>query len=133
MAFTLPDFNLTVDVYTGPWLTKTLRLSTLANLALSRRVLQIQGGFDPSSAVETLTPLMTLLLPAGTDVRDRFQGGPYDLVDAPAGSGRWYVVAGVDDIGKGFPNEHRVALLAKVGASLDGTEFAGLVWPVPMP
>ncbi len=132
MAFVLPDFNLTVDIYTGPWNTRVLRLSSSANLAFSRRVVQIQAGFDPSASVSTLTNIMTLLLPAGTDVRDHFQGVPYDLVEAPSGSGRWYAVSGVDDIGKGFANEHRCAYLIKVGASLNAIEFAGLVWPVPM-
>ncbi len=132
MAFDLPTFNLSVDVYTGPWLTRAFRLNTPGNLAFSRRVVQIQGGFVPTSPSSTLSTLMTLLLPPLTDVRDHFCGGSYDVVEVPSGSGRWYAVAGVDDIGKGFTNEHRCAWLAKIGASVDATAFAGLTWPVPI-
>lgn len=58
------------------------------------------------------TFLMNLLLPAGTDIRgpQNRTGGP-DLVEVPQGSGRYYVVYGVDDIGKGWPNEHRTAAI----------------------
>jgi len=133
VAFTVPDFNIVCDIYQGPWLTRVLRsAATPCNLAFSRRVVEPQSGFDPSAGFETLTNIMSLLLPPLTDVRDHFQGTGYDVVEVPSGSGRWYAVAGVDDIGKGFPNEHRCAWLTKIGDSLNSVEFAGLVWPVPM-
>jgi hypothetical protein len=61
---------------------------------------------------------MSLLLPALTDVRaTQGVGGVPDTVEVPAGSGRWYGVAGVDDIGKGYANEHRTAcILALLGS-----------------
>jgi hypothetical protein len=46
-------------------------------------------------------------------------------VEVPAGSGRYYEVVQVDDAGKGFPNEHRIAgLIATVDLGM---------WPVPYP
>lgn len=133
MTFEVPTFNLSAGVYTGPWVGKVFRANLDCNLAFARRVANVQAGFDPTSPVSTLTNIMSLLLPAGSDVRDHFQGGPYDVVEVPAGSGRWYAVAGVDDIGKGFGNEHRCAWLVKIGSSLNSVEFPGLVWPTPMP
>jgi len=132
MSFVTPQFNLNADIYTGPWLTKVFRFQTTANLAFSKRVTQVQSGFDPVSSVATLTNVMSLLLPMGTDVRDHFNGGSYDVVECPSGSGRWYAIAGVDDIGKGFANEHRCAWLVKIGSSLNSVEFAGLTWPTPI-
>ena len=61
---------------------------------------------------------MFLLLPALTDVRYTGVGGTsdsfYDIVEVPAGSARWYWVLSVDDAGKGFANEHRVAELQAI-------------------
>lgn len=55
--------------------------------------------------------VMNLLLPALTDIRGPQDTTSFDQVEVPAGSGRWYWVAFVDDIGKGWPNEHRTATL----------------------
>ena len=72
---------------------------------------------------------MWLLLPAGTDIRDStnysFTVDKTDMVEVPAASGRIYVVEWVDDVGKGFPNEFRVAAIAKASGW-------GL-WPSPIP
>ncbi len=134
MPISVPTFNLAVDIYTGPWPTKVLRVSTVGNLAYGRRINAptLQGNFVPGGNV---TVLMILLLPPLTDVRCAMQATPpvLDLVDVPAGSGRWYGVAAVDDSGKGFPNEHRIAVLTPVWDGLPGGGFAGLFWPTPMP
>jgi hypothetical protein len=36
-----------------------------------------------------------------------------DTVEVPAGTGNWYQVTFVTDVGRGFPNEYRLALLAR--------------------
>jgi hypothetical protein len=132
MAFTLPSFNLSVDIYTGPWLTKVLRVTSDANLAFGRRS-QVQypslgdHGAAPASVYEIL------LLPALTDIRSYFLTGQTDVVEVPSGSGRWYGVEWVDDVGKGFDNEHRAAGLLQISHFLDPVKYAGLSWPVPMP
>jgi len=129
MAYTLPTFNLLCNVYTwvaapGPLVVP--RLSPACNLQCSRRV----NAADPGYFDEDLRTLsMWLLLPPLTDVRPwycYFDGsGGQDIVECPAGSGRIYLVGGVDDVGKGFANEFRVAQLMPCA-------HYGL-WPSPIP
>lgn len=134
MAFTVPEMPLAVDVYTGPWLTKVFRFSTTGNLAWGRRTSgpALLGSEIPGGRVVVA---MVLLLPAGTDVRCTMQVPTpgYDVVEVPSGSGRWYGVNAVDDFAKGFPNEHRGAILVPIYENLDTVQFAGLFWPIPMP
>ncbi len=134
MPITLPTFNLLCDIYTGPWLTKAFRLQSPCNLAWGRRVNtpSITGSFVPGGNVNVL---MDLLLPPLTDIRCCQQANPpvLDVVEVPTGSGRWYGVAAVDDSGKGFANEHRIAVLTPIYDALDSVKFAGASWPTPMP
>lgn len=130
MAFTLPVFNLTCNIYTGPWLTKAFRLSSPCNLARGRRVAQSEGPVLGGSDLENMS--MTVLLPPLTDIRDITIAGPGDVVEVPAGSGRWYGVVIVDDVGKGFANEHRFACIAKL-SEIFGPAYAGADWPRPIP
>jgi len=67
---------------------------------------------------------LILRLPAGTDIRCKWQAGTGlpDQVEVPQGSGVFYLVSDVADVAKGFPNEYRSALIS--------------VWrptPVPLP
>lgn len=132
MAYSPPVFNLVCGLYSGPWLTRTLRDGALpCNLAMGRRV---QG---PGVLANTGYPVPAcpcLLVPAGTDIRDFSQHNPaLDFVEVPAGSGRWYQVQEVDDVAKGFDNEYRLCSIAKICDSLDPIQFPGLFWPTPMP
>jgi len=132
MAFTLPNFNLSVDIYDGPWAARNLRVSTVGNLAWSRRVNAFPlEATDPAITIQS--PLMNLLLPAGTDIRSFITGGVGDSVEVPSGSGRWYEVVAVDDSGKGFANEHRIALISQISFYVNNGAYPGLFWPVPMP
>lgn len=132
MSFSVPTFNLTCDIYNGPWLTKSLRLSSPCNLALGRRVIgQFQDYAVPQVAAASLQ--MQLLLPGGTDLHDAFMGLPNDVIEVPAGSGRWYGLFAFDDVGKGFANEYRIADISKIAAAVDPTRYAGCVWPTPVP
>ncbi len=131
MAFTLPDFNLTCDIYTGPWLTKVLRVSSSCNLAIGRRVSYFST--DWGAGAPATHGLPTLLFPPGTDVRDGSCNGVQDVVEVPSGSGRWYQVLGVDDSGKGFSNEHRWAHVSKIYSQMNPIAFPGLQWPTPIP
>lgn len=134
MSFTLPDFNITCNIYTGPWSTKALRLAAVAcNLAWSRRVGAGQEYIDPQLSGSFVTGSMSLLLPAGTDLR-AFPTYPIsDVVEVPAGTGRWYLVGFVDDIGRGFANEHRCGLIAQMNPQVNFGLYAGSQWPTPMP
>jgi hypothetical protein len=76
---------------------------------------------------------MELLLPMRTDIRASWNGASEDLVEVPAGSLRFYGVYWVDDVGRGFLNEYRLALLdyfATGNATLAGGPFPA---PVPLP
>lgn len=81
-----------------------------------------QGGLTPS-----------LLVPALTDIRDNSCGTRADVVEVPADTRRWYNVSSVDDVGKGFPNEFRVATLAKGGWFGDWVTYGFTPWPAPIP
>lgn len=121
MSFTLPTFNITCNVWSNGVnpLANPPRATFPCNLAFGRRVQNnpTAGGIPGIR--------MTLLLPVGTDIRSQFNASGYDTVEVPAGSGRLYWVQGVDDIGKGFPNEHRAALIY----ATSGYGF----WPTPTP
>lgn len=121
MPFNLPTFNLDVNIWrnaSGPPAAPDVTVK--GNLAWGRRVSSNQGIEDPQGE-----PFMTLLLPPGTDIRSSRTASGFDWVEAPAGTGRLYKTLGVDDIGKGFSNEHRAAIL--VATSNFG------VWPSPIP
>lgn len=129
MAYNIPTFNLTCAIYTyvappGPLLIP--RLTPACNLQYARKVnagIQEYSYGDPDIA-----GIMYLLLPLLTDVRPCCVYNvlaQQDLVICPAGSGRIYSVLSVDDVGKGFPNEYRVAQMAQ-------TSDWG-AWPAPIP
>lgn len=65
---------------------------------------------------------MYLRLPARTDIRDAKSPFGGDWCECPSGSSRVYRVVFVDDIGGGFANEHRLAILE-----------TSTFWPVPFP
>lgn len=131
MAFTLPTFNLICNIDTVlPGDIHVFRLNSPCNLAMGRRVASeasTAGVLDQSG----LVPI--LLLPPLTDIRDASCGGFNDLVECPAGSGRYYIATNVDDVGKGFPNEHRLATLGKIWGFAGNGAGLTLPWPTPIP
>jgi len=132
MSFTLPAFNLDVNVFTGPWATKAFRFLVKGNLALGKRVTgQKQSGATSTPIYLGYSPL--LLVPPFTDIRDGSCANNPDFVEVPAGSSRFYEVGWVDDIGKGFSNEHRYAEIYKVFQGVGGGPFTGVFWPTPIP
>lgn len=131
MSYTVPTFNLTANILRMAGGIYLFVASTPANLAMGRRMGWQEFESGTTNAFLALTP--SLLVPAGTDVRDASCGGDTDVIECPAGTGRWYQASGVDDIGKGFPNEHRCVTLIKVGW-LPAFVAAGLgPWPAPIP
>lgn len=117
--YILPAFNLFCNIQT-PDSSSTVP----CNLAWGRRVSPAVASLteDPSASFT-----ITLLLPAGTDITSALQSGPgaSSYVEVPFGTGRWYEVFYVDDIGKGFTNEHRAALISP-------SQISG-PWPRPYP
>lgn len=131
MSFTLPSFNLTANILRISAGTYVVVGTTDCNLAMGRRTALDRFAGPSPTDFGGLTP--TLLCPAGTDIRDRSCGGNEDVLEVPAGSGRWYAASAVDDIGKGFANEHRAVTLLKVGWFAPWLGFGLSAWPTPIP
>lgn len=120
MPYVLPTFNITVNFWRNGVLTSAPPdVVSLANLSPGR-LSTIETPEGANIAVGQGG--MWLRLPKGTDVRDQsyFFGG--DTCECPAGSFRFYDVAWVDDIGGGFLNEHRFAVIQPRAP-----------WPYPFP
>jgi hypothetical protein len=114
MAFRLPTFNLLCNI-SAPIAPFNPSIPPMpyrivgqaCQLTFGRRVnVASTGG---TTSVGVITQTMNLLLPALVDIRGPASIGGFDMVEVPAGSGRFYQVVFVDDIGKGFANEHRTA------------------------
>lgn len=132
MAFVLPTFNVSVSIFTGVFPFVGPRLVVMGNLALGKRVtIYNSAAFYGADGLAGSVP--KILLPAATDIRDAACSNLPDVVEIPSGSGRWYQVGLVDDIGKGFANEHRFAELAKLWQNSGGIACPGLFWPTPIP
>lgn len=127
MPFTTPTFNLPANIfrnwnYNATGLNPTvINATAFCNLQLGRKVQSYTGGFHYA------------LFPLLTDVRswEFYPDGHGDVVEIPAGSGRFYVVTWVDDAAKGFTNEHRVAIVVhpKLWFIVDNVPLA----PTPYP
>lgn len=109
MAFTVPTFNLTANIWRGGSFLSPLPapdVITTANLQYGPK-----NGLVPTWDVTEglwIQPYF-LLIPKLTDVRMASDGTPADGIEVPAGSGLYYLVWTVGDVGKGFANEYRVA------------------------
>lgn len=120
MPFVVPTFNLPINVWhNGAVPPAAPDLVTVANLTPGRRAIT---PFVGSAGGATNPANMYLLLPIGTDIRDSKAATGDDLVEVPAGTGRFYTVRFVDDVGAGFANEHRLAQIEGIAP-----------WPVPFP
>jgi len=115
MPFTIPVFNLTVNIYrNATWPPPvTPDIVTVGNLAYGRtRPDYFTWSRSASDTILESVGLMRLMLPAGTDIRFYLNSTDFDRVEVPAGSGRYYAVRHVDDVGKGFANEFRIAIVS---------------------
>jgi hypothetical protein len=116
MGYTVPSFNLTCAI-TSPDVPGVPGIPTLppripsqiCALVYGRRVnvMSTGGTSIPGVPIQAIN----LLLPAGTDIRGPQDGNSFDMVELPPLSQQWYQVCFVNDVGKGWPNEHRTAAL----------------------
>jgi hypothetical protein len=117
MPFRLPTLNLTVRIFTGPGGAPPpvavpvgpKRLETSCQLTYGRRVNVASTGGTAAPGIPVQA--MSLLIAKLTDIRGLQDTVSYDIVEVPSGSNRWYWVSCVDDIAKGFANEHRSAVI----------------------
>jgi len=133
--YVLPQFPLTMGIYR---MVAPYDFNTKAFAAYSPCQLRFWGAdIRPQTGVifgNAVYPGGTsVLCPPGTDIRDVSCSARADLVEIPSGSGRWYLIADVDDVAKGFPNEYRSANLWKVFGGNGTTLLNFPAWLAPIP
>lgn len=122
MAFNAPTMNLAVNIWHGQPVPpagppNVVTVGNLRPLYTGNVVVQMLAA--------SVRYCSTLALPKGTDVRPR--GGltdgfhTADVLEVPAASGRYYICEEVEDVGKGFANEYRGAIIRQI------------VSPIPIP
>ena len=135
MAFRIPTFNLLVNLWTAPTLKTAAPTRTfMANLSRGERETVLEPAY--LIGYYSFRNAMQLLCPAGTDIYPNEPGAFADLVEVPAGSGRYYCVLCVDDVGKGFANEYRIAWILAYStdiAHFSGNPWGATVFPRPIP
>ena len=141
MAYILPTFNLLCNI--GPAAGSAPRGGYWPGTPLpfvhriTNQPCALQFGRKSQGAIGSIFETgpayvsMYLLLPPLTDIRGVQVSVVWDWVECPAGSGRFYAVSYVDDIGKGYPNEHRCAEVFSVVPG-GNTQTPGL-WVAPYP
>ena len=123
MAFRTPTFNILCDIYTfGTWPAGPARIVASP---CQWRATGKPTAFDSANFIAFFSTLTEIVLPAATDVRGPFENpiNNFDLITISAIGPAWaFEVKDVYDIGKGFTNEYRVAVVCKHAP-----------WPVPIP
>lgn len=129
--YVTPTFNILCAVQTGhigpptPAPMRLIHVPCFLQFGSFQAPIGFQaGGFG------AIIKQMYLGCPPLTDLRSSVNAMNPDYVEVPEGSGRWYICGFVDDVWKGFPTEHRVALLTWVTTA--GYPWSPF-WPVPMP
>lgn len=134
MAFRVPTFNLTCNLYRNPIAIPGPPTSTfMVNLSAGRRVMESGAG---SFFFIGYAQVCYALCPKLTDIRAMSNFAPVDILEIPAASGRYYYAMHVMDVAKGFANEYREVVLIQVNADtiLALPYPAGIpLWPVPTP
>lgn len=122
MPFQSPNLNLRCNIYTPDRagvatvpVNPPRGVNIPCALVYGRRVNVASSGGTALPGVPIAA--MSLLVAAHTDIRGPQDVSSFDIVEVPAGSGRWYWCAAVDDISKGYPTEHRYALLFAIAGS----------------
>jgi len=111
-----PTWMLTCNIWHNPgFVVPPVALPTIA--ALSCQLVPGELVFQAWIGMQVY-----IKVPAATDVHWARGLGGADLIECPAGAGQWWTVSWVTDIGKGFPNEHRVVRVTQVAP-----------FPIPIP
>jgi len=120
MGFRLPNFNVACNVWNnGPTIPPAGPPTFTVNGNLSPGKLTISQK-NAAGAFPQFT--MLLRVPALTDLRG-YNFATASVLECPAASGRFYQCWYVDDIAKGFPNEHRFCEMWQ----------DPVTWPLPTP
>lgn len=100
--------------------------TTAANLMMGLR----RSNITLIESVAAFSSFLYLCVAKGYDIRGWWDGSGGDYVEAPAGTNRYYQVMAVDDVGKGFSNEYRIAFMQQVTQPF---ALFGIPFPVPLP
>lgn len=109
MAFVVPNFNITCNVWHSPVI-PPVGLPAIAGLACQ---LTMDGRIITTGLGGGLRSVMLLKVPSGTDLRGQFSSTSRDTVECPAGSGRYYTCWAVDDVSRGFANQYRLGFIVQ--------------------
>lgn len=109
-VYHLPKFPLTVNL----WREKLIPVGGSPDLVTSGQLRWLNRGTSQLQVISGLDigATRTLYVPARFDVRPIPASHKPDVVEVPAGTGRFYFVIDVDDVARGFGNEFRCALLS---------------------
>lgn len=135
MAFREPTFPLAFNLWRNTSLvTGPPDLQGMCNLAFGENAALYAPGY---SQFKEDFIVVWMLFPKRTDVRpSSVHGNAQDCVEVPAGTGRFYLVVDVDDVGRGFTNEYRKALCAKITQGFGNFQlnpWGCPDWPLPIP
>lgn len=110
MAFRVPTLNLQCRI----WINQPappFPPGRAADLTVSCQLRNPTRAQLASTAVTGSVSNALLCLPARTNVHGFTATNFSDLVEVPIGTGRYYRVLSVEDVGKGFANEYRLATI----------------------
>lgn len=131
MSFYLPNFNLAVNDWYASESPVDAPTIYLANHSVGRRISSL-GGITPDDFYYTL--LSWLLTPSTNEIGTLLTNpSDPDVLEVPAGSGRYYIAVDGSYVGEGFANEHLAITLAPLTDGLK-TYLAGYgvifgAWP----
>lgn len=132
-SFNMPVFNLAAFIWHNFGTNVDHRpppdLEVNVNLA-NGRVAHLPVWTAAPPAIQALSMSSSVLLPKLTDIRDNSCSNGPDVIEIPKNSGRFYWVSYVDDIAKGFDNEHRWAVVQKI---FTYGRWQIYRWPSPIP
>jgi len=132
-SFGIPVFNIPTFIYHNPGTHMPPPvppdLEVMGNLA-NGRVAHLPVWLPRPPALSAQSMSSSILFPKLTDIRDSSCIGGPDVIECPKFSGRFYWVSYVDDIAKGFANEHRWAVIQKIWTY---GQWAIYRWPTPIP
>lgn len=135
MAYVLPTFNLLANVWHAYDATLTNYASpdatVLVNLSPGKRTMVAADPGFTSSILYNF--VMEMLVAKDTDIRTSNETTLADLIECPKDTGRFYAVRYVDDIGKGFANEHRLVLVRMWNRDPMIFKDTTVPFPVPLP
>lgn len=137
MPYVIPAMPLSLNVWhnfaTGSHAYAAPDVTCACNLTPGRRTfmnLVVRATMLDGIAIMGFS--MEVLVPKLTDVRTNTGSLPPDVFECPAGSKRMYLAMYVDDIGKGFANEHRFVIGHMINQSLVFTDTT-IVPPITLP